>query len=75
MIADTALTVIVETLISQMVRVDETPEPICSSIDRVPEYAKETLSLGLTLLEFKDTIREGDGNAGSISFVLNIHSI
>eukprot|EP00731_Ephydatia_muelleri_P020858 Em0013g585a len=26
------------------------------------EYAKETLSLGLLLLEFKDGIREGDGN-------------
>eukprot|EP00731_Ephydatia_muelleri_P006704 Em0003g952a len=28
----------------------------------VQEYAKETLSLGLLLLEFKDGIREGDGN-------------
>ena len=32
-----------------------------SSVDHVKEYAKETLSLGLLLLEFKDAIREGDG--------------
>ncbi|KAL5475266.1 hypothetical protein EMCRGX_G027343 [Ephydatia muelleri] len=31
------------------------------STDRVQEYAMETLSLGLLLLEFKDAVREGDG--------------
>ena len=56
---------LVKTLISEMVRIEYiagTSESACPSIDSVQEYAKETLSLGLLLLEFKDGIREGDGN-------------
>ena len=56
---------LVKTLISEMVRIEYiagTSESTCPSIDSVQEYAKETLSLGLLLLEFKDGIREGDGN-------------
>ena len=30
--------------------------------DNVLEYAKETLTMGLLLLEFKDAVREGDGD-------------
>ena len=33
-----------------------------STSDKVNAYACETLSLGLLFLEFKDSIREGDGN-------------
>ena len=54
-----------KTLISEMVRIEYiagTSESTCPSIDSVQEYAKETLSLGLLLLEFKDGICEGDGN-------------
>ena len=29
--------------------------------DNIQEYAKETLSLGLLLMEFKDAVKEGDG--------------
>ena len=56
---------LVKTLTSEMVRIEYiagTSESTCPSIDSVQEYAKETLSLGLLLLEFKDGIREGDGN-------------
>lgn len=57
---------LIKTLISEMVRIEYiagTFESTCPSIDRVQEYAKETLSLGLLLLEFQDDgIREGDGN-------------
>ena len=56
---------LVKTLTSEMVRIQYiagTSESTCPSIDSVQEYAKETLSLGLLLLEFKDGIREGDGN-------------
>ena len=56
---------LVKTLISEMVRIEYiagTFESTCPSIDSVQEYAKETLSLGLLLLEFKDGIHEGDGN-------------
>jgi L1 cell adhesion molecule like protein len=35
--------------------------PSSQNPDHVLEYAKETLSLGLLYLEFKDAIREGDG--------------
>ena len=30
--------------------------------DRILEYAKETLTMGLIFLEFKDAVREGDGD-------------
>ena len=52
-------------LISEMFRIEYiagTSESTCPSIDSVQEYAKETLSLGLLLLEFNDGIREGDEN-------------
>ena len=52
---------LVKTLISEMVRIEYiagTSESTCPSISSVQEYAKETLSLGLLLLEFKDGIRE-----------------
>ena len=32
-----------------------------SEVDHVFEYAKETLSLGMIYLEFKDAVKEGDG--------------
>ena len=56
---------LVKILISEMVRIEYiagTSESSCPSIDSVQEYAKETRSMGLLLLEFKDGIREGDGN-------------
>ena len=56
---------LVKTLICEMVRIEYiagTSESTCPSIDIVQEYAKETLSLGLLLIEFKDGIHEGDGN-------------
>ena len=34
----------------------------CDEVDGVYEYACETLGLGLLLLEFNDSIREGDGD-------------
>ena len=63
MVAMTSL--VNNTLCSQMVNIEftaETSNPSCPSNDGVLEYAKETLLLGLMLLEFKDAIREGDGN-------------
>ena len=36
-------------------------KPVDKLNDNVLEYARETLSLGLLLLEFKDAIKEGDG--------------
>ena len=43
--------------------------------DNVIEYAKETLTMGRLLLEFKDAVREGDGDrvlgAGSICFCIS----
>ena len=60
-----AMTSLVNTLCSQMVNIEfsaETSNLSCLSNDGVLEYAKETLSLGLMLLEFKDAIREGDGS-------------
>ena len=56
---------LVKTLICEMVRFEYiagTSESTCPSIDSVQEYAKETRSLGLLLLEFKDGICEGGGN-------------
>ena len=38
----------------------EKKNPKCH--DNVFEYAKETLTMGLLLLEFKDAVREGDGD-------------
>ena len=37
-------------------------EPTSAPADGVYAYACETLTLGLVLLEFKDVIREGDGD-------------
>lgn len=37
-------------------------EPTCAPADGVYAYTCETLTLGLLLLEFKDGIREGDGD-------------
>ena len=60
-----AVTSIAKTLCSKMVNLHttaaDTMEPTDSSLDRVLEYSKEVLSLGLLLMEFKDAIREGDG--------------
>ena len=56
---------ITKTLCHQMVTLVFTKDASkarSSSNDHVMEYAKETLSLGLLLLEFKDAVREGDGN-------------
>ena len=41
-----------------------TPSKIAEAgqLDHVLEYARETLTLGMLFLEFKDSIREGDGN-------------
>ena len=54
---------IVETLCSQAVCVSFTKQSKKASgqNDNVLEYARETLSLGLLLLEFKDAIKGGDG--------------
>ena len=30
-------------------------------VDRVMEYAREVLSMGMLFLEFRDAVREGDG--------------
>ena len=62
-----AVTSIVQTLCHQHVTVEftmETSKSTCGSRDRdrVVEYAKETMSLELLLLEFKDIIRERDEN-------------
>eukprot|EP00731_Ephydatia_muelleri_P020729 Em0013g456a len=55
-------TSLVQTLCRQMVTIEFIMDKsTCGSGDRVVEYAMETLSLGLLLLEFKDSIREGDG--------------
>ena len=78
-----AMTSLVNTLCSQMVNIEFTAETSCPSNDGVLEYAKETLSLGLMLLEFKDAIVRGmeteyfdAGSTFSISFVLhNIKTI
>ena len=40
---------------------DASPTPKHSDFDHILEYAKETLSLGLLFLEFKDAVKEGDG--------------
>ena len=57
-----AATSLVQTLCRQMVTIEFIMDKsTCGSGDRVVEYAMETLSLGLLLLEFKDSIREGDG--------------
>ena len=56
---------LIKILICEMVSIEYiagTSESTCPSIDIVQEYAKETLSLGLLLIEFKDGIHEGDGN-------------
>lgn len=58
-----AVTSIVKTLCSQKVCVafSTVSKRNTGTTDHVLEYAKETMSLGLLLLEFKDAIREGDG--------------
>lgn len=59
----TAMTTIARTLCSQFVNLVFTAElPKDKEVDAMLEYAKETLSLGLLLQEFKDAIREGDGS-------------
>ena len=40
---------------------DASSTPKHSDFDHILEYAKETLSLGLLFLEFKDAVKEGDG--------------
>ena len=37
------------------------PEKNTAHLDHIMEYARETLSLGLLFLEFKDAVREGNG--------------
>ena len=56
-----AVSSIAKTLCSDVVTLSFAAKPSTGSADCVMEYAKETLSLGLLLLEFNDAIREGDG--------------
>ncbi|KAL5479300.1 hypothetical protein EMCRGX_G022803 [Ephydatia muelleri] len=57
-----AVSSIAKTLCSDVVTLSFAAKPSTGSADCVMEYAKETLSLGLLLLEFNDAIREGDGD-------------
>eukprot|EP00731_Ephydatia_muelleri_P025731 Em0017g814a len=56
-----AVSSIAKTLCSDVVTLSFAAKPSTGSANYVMEYAKETLSLGLLLLEFNDAIREGDG--------------
>ena len=58
-----AVTSIFKTVCGQLVSIAFPMESqrVFDKTDRVVEYAKETMSLGLLLLEFKDGIHEGDG--------------
>ena len=53
---------VLEAIVSQYINLSFPSTGSYSRADHVIEYAKETLSLGLLLLEFKDAIREGDGS-------------
>ena len=55
----------VQSIISEFVDIGFSKSPrkqVPNNKDHVLEYAKETLSMGLIFLEFKDAIREGDGD-------------
>ena len=55
----------VQSIIPESVDISFSKSPrkqVPNSEDHVVEYAKETLSMGLIFLEFKDAIREGDGD-------------
>eukprot|EP00731_Ephydatia_muelleri_P035780 Em0160g1a len=60
-VSDVTVSSIAKTLCSDVVTLSFAAKPSTGSADCVMEYAKETLSLGLLLLEFNDAIREGDG--------------
>lgn len=51
------------TICKEYVELSFTPSKVAvaGKLDRVLEYAKEALTLGMLFLEFKDSIREGDG--------------
>ena len=53
---------VLEAIVSQYINLSFPSTGSSSRADHVLEYTKETLSLGLLLLEFKDAIREGDGS-------------
>ena len=53
---------VLEAIVTQYINFSFPSTGSSSRADHVLEYAKETLSLGLLLLEFKDAIREGDGS-------------
>lgn len=40
------------------------------SLDHIHEYGKDVLTMGLLFLEFKDAIREGDGESATL---LEVH--
>ena len=58
------LSTLAHSICNQYVELNFTPSKIAGAgqLDHVLEYARETLTLGMLFLEFKDSIREGDGN-------------
>ncbi|KAL5497630.1 hypothetical protein EMCRGX_G014138 [Ephydatia muelleri] len=66
---------IVKTLCSEMATISFAAKRSHSSADYVQEYAKEALSLGLLLLEFKDAVREGHKNycLEAFNFLMQYH--
>ena len=60
----TVLDSAVRTLISEFVDMSfpKKPKKVPKNQDHILEYAKETLTMGLIFLEFKDAVREGDGD-------------
>ena len=58
---NTSLDALLETVVSRFINLAFHLTESTSQADHVFEYAKETLSLGMLMLEFKDAIKEGDG--------------
>ena len=58
---NTSLDALLETVVSQFINLDFPSTESTSQADHVFEYAKETLSIGMLMFEFKDAIKEGGG--------------
>ena len=60
----TVLESVVRSLVSDFVDISfsKAQKKVPKNLDHVPEYAKETLTMGLAFLQFKDTIGHGDGD-------------
>ena len=54
----------VRSLISEFIDISfpKTPKKVSKNQDHILEYAKETLTMGLMFLQFKDTVQHGDGD-------------